>query len=162
MKSHPDRNPFKEGPIHESSGGVLFFDNGVAKEDFLALSRMLDIPEGKDYAAFVSTSETPGEDGYLSQLRIVGKFGMKYLYNAISNREYHVFPEQELTIPQALYAFIDSERHKYGTFFGEPKLEGKFGGDGNYAREQLSFGFMVENEYFGVYRIWSRAWLVTK
>jgi hypothetical protein len=26
----------------------------------------------------------------------------------------------------------------------------------------VAFGFMVENEYQGVYRIWSRAWLVTK
>ena len=36
------------------------------------------------------------------------------------------------------------------------------GGDGDYAVEELSFGFMLENEYNQVYRIWSRAWLVTK
>jgi hypothetical protein len=35
-----------------------------------------------------------------------------------------------------------------------------FGGDGERAKESLAFGFMVENAYYGVYRIWSRAWLV--
>ena len=36
------------------------------------------------------------------------------------------------------------------------------GGDGDWAKESLCFGLMVENGYQGVYRIWSRAWLVTK
>jgi hypothetical protein len=162
LREHTNRNPFKEGPVHEPSGGTLFFDNDVRKEDFLGLSRILDITTNKDYAAFLSTSDAPGKDGYLSQLRLVSKFGLKYLYDAISETEYESFPEQELTMPEALYAFIDNQRNEYGTFFGEPKLERKFGGDGDYAREQLSFGFMVENEYFSVYRIWSRAWLVTK
>ena len=41
------------------------------------------------------------------------------------------------------------------------RLRGLFGGDGDFAREELAFGFMVENDYHHVYRIWSRAWLVT-
>ena len=41
-------------------------------------------------------------------------------------------------------------------------LAGMFGGDGDDSREKLSFGRMVENGYHHVYRIWSRAWLVTK
>jgi hypothetical protein len=42
------------------------------------------------------------------------------------------------------------------------KLTGTFGRDGDWAREALCFGFTVENAFHGVYRIWSRAWLVTK
>jgi hypothetical protein len=42
------------------------------------------------------------------------------------------------------------------------RLSGTFGGDGYWAKESLCFGFLVENNYRGVYRIWSRAWLVTK
>lgn len=38
----------------------------------------------------------------------------------------------------------------------------RFGGDGEWARESLAFGFLVENQYHSIYRIWTRAWLVTK
>jgi hypothetical protein len=41
-------------------------------------------------------------------------------------------------------------------------LYGAMGGDGDWAKEELCFGFMMENEYHGVCRIWTRAWLVTK
>ena len=36
------------------------------------------------------------------------------------------------------------------------------GGDGDMADEVLAFGFMVENSYYGIYRIWGRAWLIKK
>jgi hypothetical protein len=42
------------------------------------------------------------------------------------------------------------------------ELSGTFGGDGDWAQESLCFGFMIENAYHGVYRMWSRAWLITK
>ena len=53
-------------------------------------------------------------------------------------------------------------KRRVGTSFGDSRIDGKMGGDGDYAVEELSFGFMLENEYNQVYRIWSRAWLVTK
>ena len=46
------------------------------------------------------------------------------------------------------------------TFSG--KLRGTLGGDGDWAKESLAFGFFVENTYWSVYRLWSRPWLVTK
>jgi hypothetical protein len=36
------------------------------------------------------------------------------------------------------------------------------GGDADWAKESLAYGSMVENAYRGVYRLWSRTWLVTK
>ncbi|MEI9999893.1 MAG: hypothetical protein WDO13_12425 [Verrucomicrobiota bacterium] len=42
------------------------------------------------------------------------------------------------------------------------QLRGTFGGDGDWAKESLCFGLLVENNDLGVYRLWSRAWLVTK
>lgn len=63
---------------------------------------------------------------------------------------------------EAFWGFMENERRKYGLYFGSPKLSGLFGGDGDFAQEELCFGFMTENHYHGVYRIWSRAWLVTK
>jgi hypothetical protein len=41
-------------------------------------------------------------------------------------------------------------------------LSGTAGGDGDWAKEALVSGFMVQNSYWAVYRLWSRAWLVTK
>ncbi|MEK6969252.1 MAG: hypothetical protein AABW48_02385 [Nanoarchaeota archaeon] len=84
------------------------------------------------------------------------------MFEAIDGREYSTFKEQELTIGEALWNFMDTEKGRFGTCFGDSRIEGKMGGDGNYAREELSFGFMLENEHHQVYRIWSRAWLVTK
>ena len=45
---------------------------------------------------------------------------------------------------------------------GRYSIQGALGGDGDWARESLAFGFMVENEYYAVYRFWTRAWLITK
>jgi hypothetical protein len=59
--------------------------------------------------------------------------------------------------------FVGEQRRKWkepddGDF--PRSLDGRFNGDG--AREALCFGLMVENPPCGVYRVWSRAWLVSK
>lgn len=159
-------NLFKAAPSQEESGGVIYFGNNIARDDLIALLRILDIKgEWSDYAAFIAESEIPGKDGYLVQMRIVTKFALRFMFGAISEAEYDRFPKQQLTISEALYLFIKKECERWGTVFWEDEkngLRGLFGGDGNYAREELAFGFTVENSYHGVYRIWSRAWLVTK
>jgi hypothetical protein len=122
--------PIKGDPPQESSAGIVYFENGVKKEDFMGFLGMMGIrPDIKDYAAFISESKDPLNERFFKQLRIVPKFGLKYLF---------------------------------GTFFGGPRIEGKMGGDGDFAREMLGFGFMLENDYHEISRIWSRAWLVTK
>ncbi|MDO8507597.1 MAG: hypothetical protein Q7S53_03440 [bacterium] len=170
-QDHEGKDPFKSAPSQEASGGVMYFDNRVSREDFEALMRILGVQPAhrvnpsKDFAVFTAESERPGEDGYLAQMRVVSKFGLRYMFNALDNSEYEEFPEQELTMVEALWSFIEYECGRWGTSFsqdGQNGLRGLFGGDGDYAREELSFGFMVENDYHSVYRIWSRAWLVTK
>jgi hypothetical protein len=64
-------------------------------------------------------------------------------------------------IAAAIEQFIAAERERWGTGMSSA-LRGTFGGDGDWAKESLCFGLMVENPYYGVYRVWSRAWLVTK
>jgi hypothetical protein len=156
--------PIRGDPPQEETGGFVYFGNGVKKEDFEGFLRMMGVgTDRKDYAAFVQESSNPMEDRYLTQMRFISKFGLEYIFGAIDDKEYHSFKEQDLTLGEALNGFMDVEKERYGTcFWDSPKLDGKMGGDGNFAREELSFGFMVENEYFNVCRIWSRAWLVTK
>ncbi len=155
--------PIRGDPTHEESGGLVYFGNGVKKEDFEGFLRMMNVRAGKkDYAAFVKESSNPISDRYFKQMRLVSKFGLKFMFKVVDDREYDAFKEQELSIGDALWEFMEAEKGRFGTYFGDPRIEGKMGGDGNYAREELSFGFMLENKYHQVYRIWSRAWLVTK
>jgi hypothetical protein len=83
------------------------------------------------------------------------------LFAALSSEECSALPPQNSTLGDALWAFIQHQQEALGNGYSH-KLEGMLGGDGDWARETLAFGFMVENAYQGVYRIWSRAWLVTK
>ncbi len=157
-------NPLKSAPPQEATGGHLYFENAIAEEDFNTLLRITGVKSGeKDYAVFIEESKNPQVDGFLLQMRIVPKFALRFMFGVIEEQEYESFPEQELTIGELLYGFIESERAYWGTSFSDsPKLNGKFGGDADFMREELSFGFMVENNYYDVCRIWSRAWLVTK
>ncbi|OGZ94946.1 MAG: hypothetical protein A2847_02070 [Candidatus Sungbacteria bacterium RIFCSPHIGHO2_01_FULL_50_25] len=162
-------NPFTSAPSQEACGGVIYFSNGVSKDDFEAFMRILEVQPGyvvkpsKDFAVFTAESKQPGKDGYLVQMRVVSKFGLRFMFGALTDAEYEKFPEQELTIVEALWSFIKQERKRWGTSWMDDKgLGGKFGGDGDFACEELAFGFMLENDYHRVYRIWSRAWLVTK
>ncbi len=162
-------NPFTSAPSQEARGGVIYFGNDVTKSDFEALMRIMGIQPAhvvkpsKDFAVFTAESKRPNKDGYLAQMRIVSKFGLCFMFNALIDAEYEKFPEQELSIVEALWSFIEQERKHWGTSWMDDKgLGGKFGGDGNFAREELSFGFILENDYHHIFRIWSRAWLVTK
>ncbi len=155
--------PIRGDPPQEESGGLVYFGNGVKQEDFSGFLRMMGVKaDDKDYAAFVQESSNPVEDRYFKQMRLMSKFGLRFMFGAIDNREYDTFKKQELTIGESLWEFMEAEKGRFGTSFGDRRIEGKMGGDGDCAREELSFGFMLENEYHEVYRIWSRAWLVTK
>ena len=155
--------PIKGDPPQEESGGIIYFGNGVKREDFEGFLRMINVrADNKVYAAFVQESSNHIKDRYFKQMRLVSKFGLKYIFDALENEEYNSFKQQDLMAGEALWAFMDAEAKRFGTSFGDPRIEGKMGGDGNFAREKLSFGFMFENGYYQVYRIWSRAWLVTK
>jgi len=169
-QKHQD-DPFASAPLQEACGGVACFDNHIAKADFEVLVRVMSdwpakaVEPSKGFAVFTAESRQPGTEHYLAQMRIVSKFGLRFMFDAITNAEYDNFPEQELTVAEVLWSFIEHERERWGTEFCQDRergLQGLFGGDGNFAREELAFGFMVENCYHGVYRLWSRAWLVTK
>ena len=65
---------------------------------------------------------------------------------------------QKLTLQEAINTFLADQQERYRP--GD--LDGCLGGDGDWAKERLAFGFMVENAYWGIWRVWSRAWLITK
>ena len=164
-------NPLKTAPPQDDTGGFLHFGNGVSREEFDALMSITGVcsrwvrengRQSHDYAVFYQESDNPGRDGYLSQVRIVSKFALRFMFGSLAESDYDSFQDQDLSMIDDLWGFMQNEKKKYGTGFGGSKLSGLFGGDGDFAQEELCFGFMVENNYHHVYRIWSRAWLVTK
>ena len=162
-------HPFTGAPMTEPCGGVIYFSNEITITDFYALMRILEIQSRyetnspNDFSVFTAESQQPGKDNYLTQMRIVSKFGLRFLFRTLDDTEYDKFQNQELSISEALWLFIEHEKIRWGTSWTEDHgLVGKFGGDGHFAREELAFGLMLESRYYQVVRIWSRAWLVTK
>jgi len=155
-------NPFHDAPLTSAAGGVVYFDRGCDEDSLKALCRLLAIrPDQRDYAAFLAESSDPVRDRWLVQLRLVSRFALSYLFGALGRNEYDRFPKQPLSLLDTIRAFMeDQEQHWVQA--SPWALDGTAGGDGDSAYERLGFGLMVENEYHGVYRIWSRAWLVTK
>src|SRR3989344_2466600 len=85
------------------AGGVIYFGNDVTEADFKALMRTMEVQPAyvvkpsKDFAVFTAESEQPGKDGYLTQVRIVSRFGLRHMFGVLTDVEYEKFPEQELT-----------------------------------------------------------------
>lgn len=162
-----DQNPFDQAPVRSGTGGTVYFDRPVLAvfEPMLQCLGVTTINPNRQFAAFFAASEDPKRDNYLMQLRLVSRFGLRYLFKSIDEAEYQNFPEQPLNMIQACWEFVCRQREIWREGFWRDEqngLAGLFGGDGDYQRESLSFGFTVENSYYNVYRIWSRAYLVTK
>lgn len=158
---HPHTgHPFTDAPITESGGGMIYFDDRCRQADIEAMYRLMEV-YGKvtDYAAFVQESNDP-QDRYLTQLRIVSGGALSYLFQVPDTPESKALREQPLSVGELLWKFI--EWHVQECDAGRYSVDGTLGGDGDWAKESLCFGFMVENQYHAIYRIWTRAWLVTK
>ncbi|MDE1967130.1 MAG: hypothetical protein KGI45_03610 [Patescibacteria group bacterium] len=155
----PVSHPFKGTSVHEDSGGVVYFGKNHDKRDFEAMLRLLGVhTEARDYAVFTQAATNPID--YLHQMRIVSRFAMRHMYGALDDESYKRFEDQSMTVAEILRHFIEANFDKYRS--GRESLTGLIGGDEDFEIESLAFGFMVENSYHQVYRIWSRAWLVTK
>ena len=155
-------HPFKDAPMTGSSGGTVYFDDGVDKSDLEATLRLLTVHvDATDYAVFVADATDPKEERYLTQMRLIGQFALQSMFGAKIDGDASRFATQTVSIGDLIWKFTEDQQREYGTGYSS-QLDGVMGGDGDWAKESLAFGFMVENEYQGIYRVWSRAWLVTK
>lgn len=158
----PSMHPFLNAPLTDPAGGIVYLGRDFDAAELATLLGLLEVrTQDCEYAAFVGRSEDPKEDRFLVQMRIVGKYGVAGLFGAALDAETEGFVAQEKTVGEAIAGFIDQQRDEWGEGYS-PELRGTFGGDGDWAKEKLAFGVMVENAYHQVYRVWSRAWLVTK
>jgi hypothetical protein len=83
-----------------------------------------------------------------------------HLFGALPDPGY-VLTTQRLNVSGLIDAFIEAQQKRWGSGMSS-ELRGTLNGDGDWAKERLAFGFMIENGSNGVYRLWSRPWLVTK
>lgn len=154
-------HPFHGAPMTDAGGGTVYFDGDPKQDEITALLSLMEVRGHiKDYAVFLGESNDPQQDLYLVQLRIVSEWALTGMFHA-SLEGAMEWVKQPMSIIELLWAFIVQQREQWGTGYSHA-LSGTFGGDGDWAKEKLAFGFMVENSYQSVYRIWSRAWLVTK
>lgn len=166
--AHPDlfsltahqSSAFLEAPITEPTGGVLYLDGEPNLDHLAATLSLLGVTtDATDYAAFVEDARKPGEDRYLTQLRIVRRVALAALYDALSEDELRSFPRQRLGVGELMRKFIECEQKKWGTGLSR-KLTDHLGRAGERFNATLAFGVMIENAFYGVYRLWSRAWLL--
>jgi hypothetical protein len=153
-------HPFLNGPLTESSGGTLYFDDDASIEMLNAALQLIGVYQTLEYVAFGKSSTDPVNERYLDQLRFVSHLALASVFGATITEPP---PKQTLNILQATTAFVSAQKGKWNDRYAfSSRLAGTAGGDGDWAKESLALGFHVENTYWGIYRIWSRAWLVTK
>lgn len=115
----------------------------------------------RNFLAIGSHSNLPVHSRYLDQLWIIWSPTARDVFG-LSDGD--LPSEQDLSIEEALLGFVDRQIDKWiepGRLYSS-RLDGSIGGDGEYAREALGFGFTVEDPFGCVYRIWSRPWVVLK
>jgi hypothetical protein len=116
----------------------------------------------KDYAVFAAGAEDPVAERYLDQVRIISKPALGHFFEAGKDAE--ALADQPITLGAYIENFIAEQRAKWNDprYTYSQQLAGTLGGDADWAKESLAFGFLVENTTWSVYRLWSRPWLVTK
>ncbi len=153
-------DPIRDAPVNDAAGGTVYFDGDVEPPRLAALLELLDVRlDATRYAVFTAESSDPPKDRYLAQIRVV-EFGAMNLFGAVPDPADEP-REQPLRVADLIDAFIGAQLKRWGRGMSD-ELHGTLDGDGDWAREKLAFGFMVENASNGVYRLWSRPWLVTK
>jgi hypothetical protein len=151
-------DPLRAAPLTEPAGGAIYMQGDPTPADLAGLMRLLRVDtSAADYAAFLGRAADPIEDRYLTQLRLIRVPALVGIYHALSPDETRLFPDQRLTIGEVAPAFVADEQRRWRA---RPRQPATVDPNGPRTEQSLAFGFMVENAHYGVYRIWSRVWLL--
>lgn len=161
-------DPLRDAPLADDTGGVVYFNDRIERSDLNTLLTVMGVQsKASQYAIFVrdSTSEREEEEGNspmtigaLVQARLILPSTLYSMFGAKPPGSGQDLVTQPFDIEEFVWRFLENERRRWKGM----EISGCMGGDGDWAKERLAFGFMVENAYNGVYRVWSRAWLITK
>jgi hypothetical protein len=150
-------DPIKDAPSTEPTGGVAYFDEDITAADFETLMAVFGARTREtSYFVACGSSSNPPEDHYLDQIRTMSPSALALFRFKVDPRP--AWPGTPLSIGELAHLFLKLQRERWS----RSDLRGTLGGDDDWAKERLSFGFMVENASFAMYRFWSRPWLITK
>jgi hypothetical protein len=151
-------DPFRGAPRNDAQGGTLYFDAYADEVQLHATLAIMGVAQDAlvaEFVAFEGEADDPPTQRFLRQVRFMPRAALA----VFGADEPPVKPAPEAKLKDAIAAFVAAERtHWYET----SSLYGTLGGDGDWAKEHLGFGFMVENAWHRIYRLWSRPYLVTK
>ncbi len=153
-----ESDPVRGAPTQYAEGGVIYFDADRSWDLVAPALSLIGMHLAmRDFAVFAGAARDPIADRYLDQVRIVSRHGVGHIFGL--GKELADIPaEQPLTLEGYVQQFLAEQQEKWSW----SNLRGTAGGDGDWAKERLAFGVMVENWYWRVYRLWSRPWLITK
>ncbi len=152
-----DPDPILGAPTQYPEGGTIYFDDDRDWHDVSAALSVIGVHMIEtDYLVIAKSAEDPQRERYLDQVRIASRGAIGHLFEP--GPDLAQVPKPPIPIEGYIRQFMDEQRNKWDA----SALRGTAGGDGDWAKERLAFGFMVENGYWGVYRMWSRPWLITK
>ena len=150
-------DPRRWMPWDQDAGGAFCFDSRPymgEKDAFMILMKSLGVSNvSKTFAPFIE--EGPGLQ---KQMRIVSASALKSVFKVLNQKEYESFPEQEVTMAEALWLFFLDVTPEYPPkkiYPGKP-------GMATISLIPPSIGIVVENSYYKVYRIWSRWPIIRK
>jgi hypothetical protein len=150
-------DPVRAAPTQDPDGGVIYFDQTSKERLDTALSVMGVRLDEREYAVIQGTAPDPLQDRYLDQVRIFSRGALGHLFGV--GEELAQIPQQQpVPVGDYIQQFMSEQDQKWSSY----DLDRAGGGDGDWAKGRLAFGFMVENGYWRVYRLWSRVWLITK
>jgi hypothetical protein len=156
-------DPFHAAPTQEPCGGLLYFDDAVDLQRLHNALAVIGVHGPRtDYTVFAAQANDPVAERYLDQVRIISKAALGHFFGL--GAEAGALPDQQVPLGDYVERFIAEQKAKWNDpkYTFSRRLDGTLGGDGDWAKESLAFGFYVENTSWGVYRLWSRPWLVTK
>jgi len=159
----PETDPIRAAPSNEPAGGVIYFDDSLSDQDVRTLLAAMDVHGARrDFVAFKCDAKDTQRERFLTQARIISRSALVRFFGA--GEHMGDLKDQAVTIEEAVLTFLKEERLRWNDprYAFSARLTGTLGGDGDWAKESLAFGFLVENSYWAVYRVWSRPWLVTK
>lgn len=163
-----DFEPILGAPTSDPAGGCVYFDDDIDSDDLSTLLRIMGVQGAlRDYVLFGAESADTPEDRYLDQVRVISRGALTHLFN-VPTEFVGDLPKPVAPVETLIQTFVSAQREKWNDpryAFGS-KLAGRLVGDDrvreSWARESLAFGFLVENQYWQVMRIWSRPWLMTR
>jgi len=153
-------HPLLAAPLNDGTGGLLHFPAGGREEDIDRLLAVAGVfTSNTDYAAFLYENGDPPDARYLRLLRLVSFGALEHFFGVAvkdADEGTTALEPQSLKPRDALLAFIRSET---GAWDGAALEQAAAAlQDRPPGRPRLGFGFMAENPYHSVCRIWSRLW----